>query len=125
MNNRKPTSMEATEALKAMGNRIRLRREALGLSQDQIAEEAGYFSHASIAKVELGLVDLPQSKLLKIAKALKTTPNYLLGAGTSSPITIPKELNDMHIAFYEGTKDLTEEDLKALIPVIEALKNKK
>ena len=37
---------------------IKKLREELGMSQDELAEKAGYTSRSSIAKIEKGLVDL-------------------------------------------------------------------
>lgn len=60
-------------------DRIKERREKLGLTQDELAKELGYISRSSIAKIESGKVDIPQSKILSFAKALKTTPSYIMG----------------------------------------------
>ena len=62
-----------------VGTRIKERREALQMSQEDLAQLVGYKSRASINKIELGRTDLPQSRLTKIAKALDTTESYLLG----------------------------------------------
>lgn len=58
---------------------IRKRREELGMSQDVLASLTGYTSRSSIAKIESGVVDLPQTKIVLFAEALKTTPSYLMG----------------------------------------------
>lgn len=60
-------------------DRIKERREKLGLTQEELAKELGYISRSSIAKIESGKVDIPQSKILSFAKALKTTPSYIMG----------------------------------------------
>lgn len=62
-----------------IGERIRLRREALRLSQNDLAQRMGYKTKSSIAKIEMDASGLPQSKLVQIARALETTPGYLLG----------------------------------------------
>ena len=56
----------------------RLRKEKR-MSQERLAELAGYTDRSSIAKIEKGLVDLPQSKIVDIARALNTTPGELMG----------------------------------------------
>ena len=43
---------------------IKKLREELGMSQDELAEKTGYTSRSSIAKIEKGLVDLQQSKII-------------------------------------------------------------
>lgn len=61
-----------------LGNRIRLRREELQLSQEALAARLGYKSRSTIAKIESGENDLTQSKIIAFAKALNTTPRWLL-----------------------------------------------
>ncbi len=62
-----------------VGERIKECREKLGLTQDELAQITGYKSRSSINKIEKGGNDLPQSKIVAFAKALKTTPAYLMG----------------------------------------------
>lgn len=62
-----------------IGQRIKQRREELGMSQEELAKKAGYKSRSSINKIEVDGRGLPQSKIALIAKALDTTPSYLMG----------------------------------------------
>ena len=62
-----------------LSTRVRLRREQLGLSQEELARRMGYRSRSSITKLEKGINDLPQSKVEELAQALETTPAALLG----------------------------------------------
>lgn len=62
-----------------IGKRIRMRREAVGLTQEGLAEKLGYKNKTSITKIENGTNDIPQSKVVEIAKALDTTAAYLMG----------------------------------------------
>lgn len=62
-----------------MGTIIKKRREQLGISQEQLANILGYKSRSSINKIELNHTDLPQSKIIALAKALSVTPAYLMG----------------------------------------------
>ncbi len=57
-----------------LSTRVRLRREQLGLSQQELARRMGYRSRSSITKLEKGINDLPQSKVEELAQALETTP---------------------------------------------------
>ena len=63
----------------SIGNRVRERREALQMTQDELAKKLGYKSRSSINKIELGLTDIAQSKISLFAKVLKTTPAFLMG----------------------------------------------
>ncbi len=63
--------------LQEMGSTIRQLRESKGMSQTDLALLVGYKDKTSIAKIEAGKVDLPQSKIKAFASALNTTPSYL------------------------------------------------
>jgi transcriptional regulator with XRE-family HTH domain len=60
-------------------SRIRSRRESLGMSQDDLASKMGYKDRSTIAKIEAGVNDITQSKIIAFATALQTTPAYLMG----------------------------------------------
>jgi len=59
-------------------NRIEKRRKELGMSQDELALLVGYKEKSSISHIEKGRKDIPQTKIVAFAKALKTTPSYLM-----------------------------------------------
>lgn len=58
---------------------IRKRRIELGMTQKELARLAGYENRSSIARIERGDTNLPHSKIVEIAQALKVTPSYLMG----------------------------------------------
>lgn len=60
-------------------DRIRLRREELNMSQEELALKLGYKSRSSINKIEMGKSDIAQSKISAFADALDTTVSYLMG----------------------------------------------
>ncbi|MEE0896244.1 MAG: helix-turn-helix transcriptional regulator [Acutalibacteraceae bacterium] len=62
-----------------IGERIKMRREYLNISQDELAKKLGYKSRSSINKIELGINDITQSKIKAIADILETTPAYIMG----------------------------------------------
>jgi transcriptional regulator with XRE-family HTH domain len=68
-----------------IGERIRKRREELGMTQYELAQLVGYTSRSSVAKVEANANGMVQSKLVLFAKALLTTPAYLMGWEEDSP----------------------------------------
>lgn len=61
-----------------IGERIKNRREELGMTQDELARKCGYKSRSSINKIELSR-DLPLKKVSLMADVLQTTPGYLMG----------------------------------------------
>ena len=58
---------------------IKARRNELRMTQIDLAEKLGYADKSMISKIEKGLVDLPQSKILAFAEVLKVTPGELMG----------------------------------------------
>lgn len=58
---------------------IKARREELGMSQAELARRVGYTNRSTIARIERGDVDLSQSKIMEIAKALKISAGELMG----------------------------------------------
>lgn len=62
---------------------IKRRRIELGLTQSDVANKLGYSDKSMIAKVEKGLVDLPQSKIIAFAEALNVSASNLMGWDTN------------------------------------------
>lgn len=68
-----------------VGKKIKAIREELRLSQRELATRMGYSNHSTIARIEAGKVDLPQSRVAQFAEALGTTPGHLMGWDTPEP----------------------------------------
>lgn len=83
--------------------RIRARREELGISQEELAKRMGYKSRSSINKIEKGENDIPQSKIVAFAQALRTTPEALMG-WEQSPAPALGDLPDLPNIFPIQTK---------------------
>lgn len=62
-----------------IGMRIREKREAIGMTQEELASKLGYKNKSSIAKIETGANDIVQSKVIEFANVLNTTVAYLMG----------------------------------------------
>lgn len=62
-----------------IGKNIMYRRKELGLTQTDLATKMGYKSKSTINKIENGTNDIPQSKIVKFAEVLETTPAALMG----------------------------------------------
>lgn len=85
---------------------IKKRRLSLNLSQEELAEMVGYTSRSSIAKVEKGLVDLSQNKIVQFANALKTTPADLMGWEDDTETVVGNSENSVSLS----SKDKIEID---------------
>jgi len=89
---------------------IKKYRKLRSMTQDELAKQTGYTDRSSIAKIERGDVDLPQSKIMMFAEALGVTAGTLMG---NSGI-VNDESTSIHIPVYDR--------VAAGIP-IEALEN--
>ena len=89
-----------------IGMRIKERREALGMSQSELARKVGYTSRTTINKIERDGRGISQDKIIAIAKALKTTPSYLMGWEDEEVATLTAMQEEAMVKFF----DLTEEN---------------
>lgn len=102
--------------------RIKNRREQLKMSQEELATALGYKSRSTIAKIEAGENDIPQSKIEAFAKALHTTPAHLMGweehvarpAGTvlATRLKAAREENSLALKDAAALTGITETVLK-------------
>ena len=73
--------------MSSIGSIIRSRRIELDMTQEELANKLGYKSKSTINKIELGINDIPQSKIVQFANALDTTPSVLMGWVEVTPET--------------------------------------
>ena len=93
--------------------RIKERREALGLSQDELAMRLNYKSRSTIAKIESGANDIPQSKIKAFADALDTTTSYLMGWDDNEALLEPTitDKEKKLLSYYNQLNDLGKDKL--------------
>lgn len=65
--------------MSTVGDNICIMRKMLGWTQEDLAKRMGYKSKSTINKIELGINDIPQSKIVQFAEVLGTTPAQLMG----------------------------------------------
>ena len=82
-------------------DRIKKRRQELGLSYQDLANETG-LSKSTLQRYETGAIsNIPLSKLSVLAKALQTTPAYIIGMDAE---------NQLHHDCYVDLKNLSPEN---------------
>lgn len=99
------------------GERVKIKRELLGLSQEELANKLGFKSRSSINKIEKDINDVTQSVVVKLATALETTPAYLMGW--------EDEEVEIHTLAAHATEDLTEEEQEEVRQFVKFLKSKR
>lgn len=87
-----------------IGERIKAKRKELKLSQRELSDRMGYSNHSTIARIEAGKVDLPQSRIAQFAEVLGVSTGYLMGWDQE-----PEDLADV------AAKVLTDPDLLRMV----------
>lgn len=106
---------------------IKERRKALKMTQQELAEKIGYTDRSSIAKIESGTIDISQSKILQIAKALETTPSDLMGKvddeyyedETVQIVTDKLRRNPEYSVLFKAASNVKLEDIDLVTKFIE------
>lgn len=62
-----------------IGTKIKSRRQELQWSQRELSDRMGYNNHSTIARIESGKVDVPQSRIVKFSEVLGVSIAYLMG----------------------------------------------
>lgn len=98
-----------------MYQRIKALREQQGMTQQQLAEKIGFKTASAINKIELGLRDINQTKIVKIAEALNVSPAYLM-SGAEDDNSAKARLKNLVDA-------MTEQEAAAWLSLLEARLN--
>lgn len=95
---------------------IRIRRKELKMSQEELALKVGYTNRSTIATIESGKIDLPQSKIKQLADALQTTPGDLMG------LEVP-EFEEDHIELITLYSKLNKEQKHSVMEMLRSFAN--
>lgn len=110
-----------------IGEKIAKRRKELDLTQEQLAKKLGYKSKSTINKIELGINDMTQSRVVSFAEALNVSVAYLMGWDDEQPADIPDGLSEEETAMLDlfsrlspGARENTLQALRILGSLQEA-----
>lgn len=101
-----------------IGTRIAKKRKELGWTLEDLSSRMGYKSKSTINKIELGINDIPQSKVAKFAEVLDVSIAYLMGWEEEIEKN-PQELAERHFEM------IMDEDLNELFEGFKKLDNTK
>lgn len=96
-----------------IGERVKLRRQQLGLTQQELAKRLGNSSRASICTIEKDREDLTTTRISKLAVALDTTESFLMGwtdNPNSSDVSSPHNTQKVKIVSKALTKYASDTD---------------
>ena len=87
------------------GAKIKQKRLALGMSQREFSQKVGYTDHSIVTRIESGQVDLPLSKVKKIAEVLNVSIPWLLDMEEEYKTVIPSDMREMTELWNESNED--------------------
>lgn len=103
-----------------IGDKIRLHRKALGLTQTELGEKLGVKTNA-VSKWECGRVDdIPTSKIKAMAKLFDVQLSYLIDEKQPAPKD-EDELNAEDKRLLMMIHNLSPENRERIVAIIEAL----
>ncbi|MCC6290862.1 helix-turn-helix transcriptional regulator [Candidatus Nomurabacteria bacterium] len=98
-----------------IGGRIREAREAVDISQLDLAKALGYESATAISLIESGARNLRAEDLAKVAEVLQKDVKFFLGQ--------EEEISTVRVAL-RADKEISPEDQKAILHLVEMAKRK-
>jgi transcriptional regulator with XRE-family HTH domain len=101
---------------------IKKYRKEKHMTQDELAKKTGYTDRSSIAKIERGDVDLPQSKILLFAKALEVSAGDLMGDSGLSGKEPDPIISDLEQQILDALKNLSDSQKIALYEFIKTMR---
>lgn len=103
-----------------IGNRIKILRKELKLTQEELALKLGLKGKSSIANYEKGTISPSDDIKLQMSKLFNCSIDYLMGV---SDVRNSQEVNldKLDIAFATGIKGLNKENQKIAKDIIEGL----
>lgn len=90
--------------------KIKCLRQKQGLSQQELAEKVGFKTASAVNKIELGLRDISQKKVIAFANALNVTPAYL------------SDWESDELDITEGGEDMTQDEKKKLLNALKIIR---
>ncbi len=113
--------------MSTVGDNILRIRKRLGITQEELAKRMGYKSKSTINKIELGINDIPQSKIALFAEALGTTPAHIMGWTDAEQKDSPEsmELSEGEKMLLELFRLVPEDQQQLVLQMIRAALNTK
>ena len=108
-----------------IGEKIKIRRKELGWSLQDLADRMGYKNKSTIARIESGVIDLPQSKVVKFAEVMGTTVGYLMDwqevqkkNNIQADIVLRMQSDDDFFAAVKALHEMEPEKLSSLLALL-------
>ena len=102
-----------------LGKNIMNKRKELNMTQEELAKRMGYKSKSTINKIENGTNDVPQSKIVRFAEILGTTPGELMGWDKDAEEEINDSIADIIVRMR------SDDDFLSVVKTLNSLDSEK
>lgn len=99
--------------MKGFGERVKARREEIGMSQLDLALKIGYKTKQAICKIETGDRGIKVEKVNQLADALGVSIDFLIGSSEQ----------DLIDELVDEVRGMPEETIRSLLQTVRNLKN--
>lgn len=97
-----------------IGEKIKERRTQLGWSLRDLSSKMGYANHSTIARIESGQVDIPQSKIERFSRVLDIPLSELMGWEEETPTVF----SPTQKLLIDKISSLSDEECQKIIDII-------
>ena len=106
-----------------IGEKIKSRRQELQWSLQDLADKMGYANKSTIARIESGIIDVPQSKVVKFAEVMGVTVGYLMDweQEQKKPTIEDDELSDNMKKLIDFAKSVPEDKIDLVLKVMQSI----
>jgi transcriptional regulator with XRE-family HTH domain len=106
-----------------IGEKIKSRRQELQWSLQDLADKMGYANKSTIARIESGIIDVPQSKVVKFAEVMGVTVGYLMDweQEQKKPTIEDDELSDNMKKLIDFAKSVPEDKVELVLKVMKSI----
>ncbi len=108
---------------KSVGEKIKIRRSELGWTLRELADRMGYANHSTVARIESGKVDIPQSKVVKFAEVMNTSIAFLMDWEEDKKQSTQDELSERKRLFMQKVEEMSDDQLERLEQILALVEN--
>lgn len=105
-----------------IGEKIKARRLELGWSQRELARRMGYKDNTTLTKIERGLVDVSQARVMQFSKVLGVSIAYLMDWEEKQ--SAESELSIQKKELIQKVKLMSDEELQKLDLLLRIVESK-
>ena len=110
--------------MSTVGENIANLRKRLKWTQEELAIKVGYKSKSTINKIELGINELPQNKIISFAEVFGVTPAQLMGWDLEESPSKELELTENEKKLLDLYRNASNENKELIVEMLKVIAKK-